>query len=46
MFPATASQYPVTALNELTIILLNARAGKLSISVMLREKQAASDALT
>ena len=29
MFPATASQYSMTALNELHDILLNARAGKL-----------------
>jgi hypothetical protein len=29
MFPATASQYSMTALNELHIIFLNARAGKL-----------------
>jgi len=29
MFPATASQYSLTALNELQVILLNARAGKL-----------------
>jgi hypothetical protein len=38
MFPATASQYSGTALNELTVILLNARAGKLrSIRIKLRE---------
>ena len=28
MFPATASQYSTTALNELYVIFLNARAGK------------------
>ena len=38
MFPATASQYAAPALNELTVILLNARAGMLrSFSVQLRE---------
>ncbi len=36
MFPATASKYSATALNELVIILLNARAGELkSISIPL-----------
>jgi hypothetical protein len=29
MFPATAAMYSLTALNELQVILLNARAGKL-----------------
>ncbi len=29
MFPSTASQYSATALNELIVILLNARAGEL-----------------
>ncbi len=29
MFPATASPYAATALNELQVILLNARAGEL-----------------
>lgn len=28
MFPATAAQYSVAALNELYVIFLNARAGK------------------
>ena len=38
MFPATASQYSGTALDELIVILLNARAGKSkSISAQLRE---------
>jgi hypothetical protein len=47
MFPATASQYAATALNELTVILLNARAGKLRyLNIKLREWQAASDTLT
>ena len=47
MFPTTASQYAAPALNELTVILLNSRAGKLrSFSIQLRERQAASDALT
>jgi len=29
MFPATASPYAATALNELQVILINARAGEL-----------------
>jgi hypothetical protein len=48
MFPATASQYSLSALNELQIILLNARAGDLSseMSVSSIELTAAPDALT
>ncbi|KAN0116201.1 hypothetical protein V8E52_006258 [Russula decolorans] len=33
MFPATASQYSATALNELTVILLNARADALTSEI-------------